>query len=1287
MTRSRTQRLRLPRAGRRERAALRLESLEDRTLLDGSGQVVVNHPEAILRPTYGVQGPLPPDQPVPVVTPDGPQGGGGGGRLGPIPANVLVNDPTEDRSSPHDTQSETSLGLGPDNTLLVAYNDSFDNGHRRFTGYSLSNDDGNTFRDAHVLPSSTFGDAGDPVVARDNVTGRVYFATLAYTSITNLNVFHSDDGIHFSAPVNGDPGHSGAYLDKEWLTVDNAPGTEQGTVYLVVRDFGSGNGIYLTRSTDQGLTFNTDWVQVASAGSGNVQGAWVTVGPDHTVYAFWYDASTATQKIMMRKSTDQGHTFGPAVTVATLRTTGTNGDLGVGTFRSNAFPQAVVNPANNNLYVTFDDKGTGAERADVFFTQSTDGGATWSPEVKVNDNTTTTDAWQPALAVTPSGSDVGIFWYDRRNDPSNNLIDRYGAVGAVSGNTVVFGPNMRISDTSFPPAFGHDPAVNPVYMGDYDQAVASPTAFYTTWGDNRSPSLGHTGNNQDVRIAKIPVVVAGGAVISSTPSGNTFGAVSSLRVTFDEQMDPTSFTPGQIDSFTAPDGSAIAISDVQAVAGSNDTAFDISFAQQTMLGHYTLVLGPHILDSQGREMDQNGNGIPGEVPDDEYTASFTLQGPKITASTPTGNANLPGAVSSLRVTFNQPMDPSTFGTGAVSLTGPGGAVTVNSVTPVAGSNNTQFDIGVSALGTTGVYTLTVGPNIQNPFGIAMDQDGDFLPDGDLADAYTTTFGVLGPKITASTPTGNSQPGVLSSVRVTFNESMDPNTFGPAAVVFTDRSGNQVPITSVTPVSGTNNTQFDIHFAPLGTTSLYTMVIGPDVRDPFGNEMDQNGNLIPGEIPGDQYTTMLGVLGPKITSSSPTLVFDTNPISQIQVTFSEPMDPTTFTPAQIASFTGPNGAITVTDVQPVAGSNNTQFNILFPAQNTDGTYMMVIGPDIRDPFGNQMDQNGNLIPGEIPGDQFTATFTVRAAPPPLGPDGFGYTAFAIGGTPIDILNKPGTFTIIQDADDLSVPVDLGTHTFNFYGVRYTGNNQLYVSSNGLISFGVSDAAYVNTDLTTSPTEPVIAPLWADWDKLSTDPTGPMVIGKYITYNGSPALVIEWNQVQHYPGGSGFGHLTFQAVLVLDTGSSAGDIGFNYLNLASGDSWAEGNNATAGIKANGSQGANRLLANFTGTSAYVHTGQALMFTTGANSPDVSTGGLLSARPDQLATSAPVAVPTAPGNLAPTPVAPSLVPVDQDFAAAAGDQVPLALAAVGDDSLIAAAGLADALSASGAKDSGVL
>lgn len=147
----------------------------------------------------------------------------------------------------------------------------------------------------------------------------------------------------------------------------------------------------------------------------------------------------------------------------------------------------------------------------------------------MNDDATTNDQWQPALAVTPDGSHVGIFWYDRRLDPANNLIDRYGAIGSVSGHTVTFGANFRITDVSFPPAFGQDPVFPPDYMGECDQAVADDDNFYTPWGDNRLGNAFHA-NQPDVRLAKIPVdwpgtnaglLVASGVV---PPVGSTAGA-------------------------------------------------------------------------------------------------------------------------------------------------------------------------------------------------------------------------------------------------------------------------------------------------------------------------------------------------------------------------------------------------------------------------------------------------------------------------------------------------------------------------------------------------------------------------------------------------------------------------------------------------------------------------------------------------------------------------------------------------------------------------------------------
>jgi hypothetical protein len=243
----------------------------------------------------------------------------------------------------------------------------------------------------------------------------------------------------------------------------------------------------------------------------------------------------------MRKSTDQGQTFAHSITVTGLKTAGPNGDLGLtdsngNPFRSNAFPQAAVNPVSGDIYVVYNDEPNGsADKGDIFFTMSTDGGNRWSKPLRVNDDTTTNDQWFPALAVTPDGNHVGIFWYDRRLDPANNLIDRFGVIGTVSGHTVTFGANVRITDVSFPPALNIDhPIVAPTYMGDYDTASADNDYFYTTWGDNRLPDANNPAfaNQPDVRFAKIPV---GGddptssvlALSASAVSATTTGGLSS----------------------------------------------------------------------------------------------------------------------------------------------------------------------------------------------------------------------------------------------------------------------------------------------------------------------------------------------------------------------------------------------------------------------------------------------------------------------------------------------------------------------------------------------------------------------------------------------------------------------------------------------------------------------------------------------------------------------------------------------------------------------------------------
>jgi hypothetical protein len=401
---------------------------------------------------------------------------------------------------------------GVNNVVCSAFNDSGSfvppaTATSKFTGFSQSTDGGASWKDKGALPTNPNGDAGDPVLARSDVTGKIFFSTLQFSG-SGIRVFPSTDNCStFAAPVQGAPGKTG-FQDKDWIAVDNFPGSGQGNVYLVERDFGPGIGIYLFRSTDGGLTFGpSGGTLIAPAVPFNVQGAYVAVGPDHSVYVFYFDQSLP-QKIVMRRSNDQGLTFGMPVTVATLATTGVSGNLFLGGgFRTNAFPQAVVNPLNGNIYVVFNNKPAGVDKADIFFTQSTNFGATWSAPVRVNDDSGTNDQWQPTLAVMPNGEHLFISFYDRRLDPANSLIDVFGIIGHISGGVVTFGPNFRITDTSFPVVRGQDPVVNPVYMGDYDQAVADNNFFYVTWGDNRLPNPNfpaHT-HQPDVRFAKFLV--------------------------------------------------------------------------------------------------------------------------------------------------------------------------------------------------------------------------------------------------------------------------------------------------------------------------------------------------------------------------------------------------------------------------------------------------------------------------------------------------------------------------------------------------------------------------------------------------------------------------------------------------------------------------------------------------------------------------------------------------------------------------------------------------------------
>jgi uncharacterized repeat protein (TIGR01451 family) len=441
---------------------------------------------------------------------------------------TIVNNPAADTTA-RDTQSETSA-VAVGTNVVVGFNDSgsYTGSNNHFTGWSVSTNSGNSFTDMGALPNSPGGDAGDPVLAANQSTGRIYLASLEFNSLANIQLFRSDTGGQsFQAPVNATPGMpAGSQQDKEWMAVDNFPGTCQGNVYMGWRQFGGANeGMQFTRSTDHGATWGPSGGLDIVLGTS--QGAYVAVGPDHSVYYFWLGSGNV---INMRKSTDCGVTFGSTVLVTDILSAGTNGDLGLnGGFRSNTFPHVAVHPVSGAIFVVFNDDAPGTDRSDVYYVSSTNGGSSWSPRVRMNTDATSNDQFFPTIAFTPNGNNVMVSWYDRRNDAANLGMQRYGRVGKASVGTLNLNTEFVLSPF-FPVAIGQDPVINAVYMGDYDQIAATNASFFPVWGDNRDGNSSHA-NQPDVRYAKVP---AKGA--------------TDVSLTFSDSPDPV--TQGNSTTFT-----------------------------------------------------------------------------------------------------------------------------------------------------------------------------------------------------------------------------------------------------------------------------------------------------------------------------------------------------------------------------------------------------------------------------------------------------------------------------------------------------------------------------------------------------------------------------------------------------------------------------------------------------------------------------------------------------------------------------------------------------------------
>jgi len=170
----------------------------------------------------------------------------------------------------------------------------------------------------------------------------------------------------------------------------------------------------------------------------------------------------------------------------------------------------------------------------------------------------------------------------------------------------------------------------------------------------------------------------------------------------------------------------------------------------------------------------------------------------------------------------------------------------------------------------------------------------------------------------------------------------------------------------------------------------------------------------------------------------------------------------------------------------------------------------------------------------------------------GPDAFGYSwidSDEAGGPVFNWVDISSTGTALSLSDDgASAALDLG-FTFPYYDSNYT---QVYVSSNGLVTFGSGTSERVNSNIPNGNVPNAVIAVW--WDDLDPVDQG------QVLYRAEPGrFIVSYVDVPNYQYPTGTGSLTFQVILY-----SSGKVTLQYQTMDAGED-AEGlSGATIGIE---------------------------------------------------------------------------------------------------------------------------
>ena len=299
----------------------------------------------------------------------------------------------------------------------------------------------------------------------------------------------TDGGVTFSKPVDTVE----QSIPRTELAGSDAPAMAIGTdgaIYAFTKERSPGGGVTIpTQPTDPKPLGEPAQCQAASANP-----AIQPLIPNPTGEPPKANEPGSGTRLVFSKSTDDGKTW-KATTID---------DGGLACIGCLTIPETVIDHKTGAIYVAFELSESSLpnprDNRDIFFMASTDGGATWSKRLKVNDDNDPNrmpgyDQFIPGISVAPNGR-VDIAWYDMRTDGLYNpngrgdtrrrdqtCWDVFMASSVDGGRT--FGKNVRVSDRTMNQNSGF--ALNA--SNDLRAAigvVSTDTKTQVVWPDSRN---------------------------------------------------------------------------------------------------------------------------------------------------------------------------------------------------------------------------------------------------------------------------------------------------------------------------------------------------------------------------------------------------------------------------------------------------------------------------------------------------------------------------------------------------------------------------------------------------------------------------------------------------------------------------------------------------------------------------------------------------------------------------------------------------------------------------------